>query len=540
MSNLIALSQLYNSLSKDERKRLIKDKHIPKYSEDDLYSLNSLINLFSGEAELPSLFENFLFSYKLPRLNKELDLLKVVTKTNEKIIVNIELKKSSSEKMKSRLKKQLRDNSFYFNRISESNNIKFHLLGYMAETGQFIKYDHTNNQTSDIDKETVYSLLYDLKTCKKFDIQDVFDINNILLSPLNECDRFVKEDYILTQTQSDLQKKILASKKKVIRVTGSAGSGKTLLLYDTVRKLTNKGAKVLVIPCHTKARAHEELAQRLGFISIGIGNIVDKKDDLDSFDFIFVDEGQRIRKDQIELLLTRLGNRKLEKIIFFYDSLQWLRENEREISSFLEKIRKEDSDDYKLKGSIRSNYFLTLFIINLFNSNSNDKLRDKIKKDFLNNSIIEDNIKVYFFNNYEHTKEFMSNAKQVLGSTPIYYTPSKIGYHGGNKVTYDEPINEFLTDKNINPHRYMGQEFNSVTVAIDSRFSYDENRGLVMETLCNASDPVQMLYQMFTRARNELNIVVVNNTQLYYDIMKLKQLTKNEMNKWVTDNQFNN
>ncbi|MEZ7725805.1 AAA family ATPase [Gemella sanguinis] len=539
MRNLIALNQLYNSFTKIERKELIKDNYIPNYSDDDLYSLNSLIEIFSEKKDLPKLFENFLFSYHLPRLNKELDLLKAVikTKTDEKIIVNIELKKSSKEK--SKLKKQLRDNSFYFNRISKSNNVKFHLIGYMADTEQFIKYD--NDQITDIDKEMVYSLLYDLSTFKIFDIQDVFNVNNILLSPLNDCERFIEKDYILTQQQSDLQKNILDSSKDIIKVTGSAGSGKTLLLYDTVRKLKDEGYKIIVISCHRRASEHGKLAEKIGFTSIGIGDLNKKKDELASFDYIFVDEGQRISKNQIDLILSKLENEKLRKIIFFYDSLQWLKDNERDCSSYLEMIRKEDSDCYKLNGSIRSNYFLTMFIINLFNLNNKnnriEKLIEAIKNDFLKNDHrIEDNINVYYFNNYEHTRDFMKNCKKVLGSTPIYYTPSKRGVHKGVLVKYTEPIDEFLTHKSINPHNYMGQEFDSVTAAIDSRFSYDVSRGLVMECICNASDPVKMLYQILTRARNELNIVVVNNTQLYKDIMKVKKLTKDEIRKWVVSN----
>ena len=113
MKNLVALNQLYKSFEEVERKKLINDEFFPNYSEDDLYALDSLINLFSEEEKLPSLFENFLFSYHLPRLNKELDLLKAVLKTNtdEKIIVNIELQTSSKEK--SKLKKQLKNNSVH-------------------------------------------------------------------------------------------------------------------------------------------------------------------------------------------------------------------------------------------------------------------------------------------------------------------------------------------------------------------------------------------------------------------------------------------
>lgn len=50
---------------------------------------------------------------------------------------------------------------------------------------------------------------------------------------------------------------------------------------------------------------------------------------------------------------------------------------------------------------------------------------------------------------------------------------------------------------------------------MDSKFSYDKNGDLVVNELCNMSDRVHMLYEMVTRARNELNIVVIKNFPLF-------------------------
>lgn len=72
----------------------------------------------------------------------------------------------------------------------------------------------------------------------------------------------------------------------------------------------------------------------------------------------------------------------------------------------------------------------------------------------------------------------------------------------------------------------MGREFDSVTVPMDSKFSYDKEGNLVVKEKCNNSDPVQMLYEIVTRARKELNIVVIDNLALYEKLEQIKQNTE--------------
>ncbi len=162
--------------------------------------------------------------------------------------------------------------------------------------------------------------------------------------------------------------------------------------------------------------------------------------------------------------------------------------------------------------------------------NYNDVMKKRlefISKELTKYNIkVENSVNIYYFNNYKNARIFMSNSAQTMGSTPIYFTPSTNGIHGGPRVYYKSPFDKEIVDSSKNPHKYMGREFDSVTVPIDSRFSYDENGDLVVNELCNISDPVQMLYEMVTRARNELNIVVINDFLLFEKLEQIKRDTE--------------
>ena len=160
-----------------------------------------------------------------------------------------------------------------------------------------------------------------------------------------------------------------------------------------------------------------------------------------------------------------------------------------------------------------------------------DPIMDKRKK-FIFEDLKKYNVKptnsvnIYYFDNYIDAREFMSRTAETMGSTPIYFTPSTNGIHDGSRQYYDNPINDNITDFSKNPHKYMGQEFDSVTVPIDSKFSYDSDGNLIVKELCNISDPIQMLYEMVTRARNELNIVVIDNLPLFEKLQQIKRNTE--------------
>lgn len=509
-------------------------------TKDDVTALKSLLEKLSkdyGEEEITKVTNNFLFGYKFERINQEFDLLKGVetpyVDLKQNFIINIELKKSINKSK--HLKRQLRTHRFYFNRVGiEDSNM--YLFGYCEDEQQFFEYKVESNGTeqfNEISSERVFEVLKKFYTYKYFDIDTNFKIDNILISPLNDWKDFVDENYLLTASQEQLKDQIISEKeKKILRVTGSAGSGKTLLLYDIVRSLTKENKNVVVIPCHTKIDAHGKLGKYLNFDAIGVGSMNHKTTDLSQANYIFVDEAQRMSKKQIERIISEFQHGNLEKVIFFYDELQWLKDSEKDISDYLKKVEPNNSKDFQLKGSIRSNYFLTLFCMRLLHStgNYNDVMKRRLKFIFKEltkyNIKVENSVNIYYFDNYKNARIFMSNSAQTMGSTPLYFTPSTNGIHGGPRVYYKNPFDNEIVDSSKNPHKYMGREFDSVTVPIDSRFSYNENGDLVVNELCNISNPVQMLYEMVTRARNELNIVVINDFLLFEKLEQIKSDTE--------------
>ena len=540
INNLASIIQLYNS----------KPTLFPKKVLDDLTALKSLVEELDKVIEKVSttqITNNFLIGYEFERLHQEFDLLKAVkvhqSDSEQKIVINIELKKSSAKKHE--IEKQLKNHQFYFNRVG----IKYtdmYLFGYCEDKKQFFEYAKKSGNEYELIKvssERIYEILYKFRMCRYFDIDEIFKVENILISPLNNWEEFVKKNYLLTEVQRELRDNLLTADKKIIRVTGSAGSGKTLVLYDVVRNLVAKEKEVVVIPCHTKINAHSELAKSINFTTIGIGSLNYKKNysELVKANYIFVDEAQRISRKQISYLLSKFDDGNLERIFFFYDELQWLKSGEKYISKYLKTIEPDNSKDFNLKGSIRSNYFITLFAMNLLYSkdkNKNDNYKDTIvelikkRKNFLFRDLKRYNVKptssvnIYYFDNHQSAREFMSTTPETLRSTPLYFTPSKNGIHDGKKIHYSNPINDEITDPSRNPHKYMGREFDSVTVPMDSKFSYDKEGNLVVKEKCNNSDPVQMLYEIVTRARKELNIVVIDNLALYEKLEQIKQNTE--------------
>lgn len=510
---------------------------------DDVTALESLLEELSKDYEekvITQVTNNFLFGYKFERINQEFDLIKAIenpfVEPKQKYIINIELKKSI--KKSKHLKRQLRTHRFYFNKVGIKDS-NMYLFGYCEDEEQFFEYRVESDGTeyfNEISSKRLFEVLEKYSEYKYFDLDTNFKVDNILISPLNNWKDFVDGNYLLTDNQEQLKNQILSEKeRKILRVTGAAGSGKTLVLYDIVRELVKDNENVVVIPCHTKIAAHGKLAKYLGFEAIGVGSMNRKVTDLSRANYIFVDEAQRMSKQQIERIISEFQHGNLKKVIFFYDELQWLKREEKDISEYLKKVEPQHSKDFYLRGNIRSNYFLTLFSMKLLHSTGNfDSMIMKKRLKFIYRDLekydlkIENSVNIYYFDNYQNASVFMSNAVQTMGSTPIYYTPSTNGIHEGKRVYYDNPFNEEIVNISRNPHKYMGQEFESITIPMDSKFSYNENGSLIVNESCNISDPVQMLYEMVTRARNELNIVVINNFPLFEKLECIKKETEQD------------
>ena len=73
-----------------------------------------------------------------------------------------------------------------------------------------------------------------------------------------------------------------------------------------------------------------------------------------------------------------------------------------------------------------------------------------------------------------------------------------------------------------NSHQVVGQEFENVITILDNHFYYSEDGILqAYKILYNPYSTLKMFFQQITRAINKLEIVVIENIELYNKIMQI-------------------
>ena len=327
-------------------------------------------------------------------------------------------------------------------------------------------------------------------------LERLFEPSNYLVSPFNSTDKFVKKEYFLTEHQEDIKNKIIDSVVKkdeqlFFTIKGGAGTGKTLLVYDIARELTEKGEKVLVIHCGNLNKGQQELNEKKILNIIPIKNIdLSKGVNFEDFTIVILDETQRVNLSQLQYIIESIFNIK-SKCVFSLDPKQYLKkeENDNNVEHYL--YEKTKPVKFKLTNNIRTNEELLVFIKSISHNRPDfEKIRYK-------------NIKINFFKDYSLVKNYLSNLN---GWEIINFTPS-----AKEKYEYD---NYNIIGK-VNSHNVLGQEFDNVAVVIDDTFFYNSTKKLsVRNENKYFYDKLGMLYQNITRARKKLNVVIVNNQEV--------------------------
>lgn len=282
-------------------------------------------------------------------------------------------------------------------------------------------------------------------------------------------------------------------------IKGGAGTGKTLLVYDIARELTEKGEKVLVIHCGNLNKGQQELNEKkiLNIVSIRDIHVSNeafgqKGFNFDKYSIVMLDEAQRVRLYQLEYIIKSIFNIK-SKCVFSLDAKQCLKKDEinNSIESYLDE--KTNTLKFKLTNNIRTNEELLVFIKSIFHNRPDfEKIRYK-------------NIKINFFKNYSLVKNYLSNLN-VNEWEIINFTNSR-------NVRYE--YEEYNVSDRVNSHGVLGQEFDNIAVVIDDTFSYNSTKELsVRNENKYFYDKLGMLYQNITRARKKLNVVIVNNQEV--------------------------
>lgn len=446
-------------------------------------------------------FNGYYVGYVIGQINKEFDLLRF----SDDYIINIELKSPLKQDEMVKIEEQMNKNCYYLKFLSK----KMYLYTYVERDGlYFYNNDNKNLQRADINN--LITLLNEQKVNYSISPDDLFVPSNYLVSPFNNPEIFLNGGYFLTSHQQDIKREIIKTIEsktyKLFCISANAGTGKTLLIYDIAKYLRENKLEPLIVHCGKLNIGHNDLNKQNWKIT-SVSNI--NKAFLDQFNehfptIIIIDEAQRIRRNQLELILTKSKELHIP-LIFSYDIKQYLKTGES--NEIYEYVSKEFSKDiitkFVLKDKIRTNKHMASFIKNLIHIGD--------AKENLN----YENITIEYMEKKEDVRHYMYSLETDEGWKAITFTNSRFTI---------EPLDNLAYLCANKAHDVIGQEFEKVVLVMDENFKYNED-GILMYKDGNYYSPKGMLYQIVTRAVKELKIIVLNNSELFYKLLEIKYLT---------------
>lgn len=398
--NLMSLVEAKNSLTEDAFESF-KGYHEIKIKADEINVLEQFILFLDQRANSNYLLDEFFVGYSIPQIGKEFDLLRFGVDS----LINIELKSSSSEE---KILTQLLRNKYYLNFVDK----EVLYFTFVAATNSLFHLGE-GDQLVGVESE----LLTDLLSGQ--DIEDVENINKLfnpsdyLVSPFNSTDRFLLDEYFLTLQQEDVQRQIFqhideSMSTSFISLTGGAGTGKTLLAYDTAKKAISNGTNTLILHCGQLNEGHGTLLE-MGWIIKPIKECWTC--DFSEARFIVVDEAQRLYPKQIEHICNAAFKNEAA-CMFAYDRQQTLAQGE-EKADLDANIKELDSAiSFNLSEKIRSNKEIADFIKQLFQKKKNFAMAEC------------KNIVLRYFSNLNSAVQFLKSVNEE-NWTVLRFTPSR-------------------------------------------------------------------------------------------------------------------
>lgn len=459
-------NQNTDSLSKLER-QLSGREYFLKIREWELQSMKALVRqLESHMTKVCSL--RFFYSYQIPKLGKEFDLLQI----KDDQIINIELK--SGAVSEEAIRKQLMQNRYYLSVLGRS----IQSYTYISSQNRLVRLTN-HDHIAEADWTELCRLLQKESSDYQGNIDDLFQAELYLISPITEPSRFLKKEYFLTSQQRDIQRQIL-KKLRISRFgyfcfTGLPGTGKTLLLYDIAMKLSRR-QQICMIHCGNAGKEWKMLHKRLQRIAFLSDNQLTENTELKHYSVVLVDEAHLLSSEKLQILLTQSEGEF--PVIFSSDSEDAICPEELGVNTLKLIENLPEIQMFHLTNRIRTNAELSSFIQNMLHLT--DRKTSKP---------------------YPHVSVVYANNEEEAAALLEDYIHQGYEY----EITAVRDIKRFV-------------------IILDERYYYDQNRYLRSKYLNKEGrSDVRNLFHQLNQAKEELSIIVRENTYVYETLLTLLQ-----------------
>lgn len=451
--NLSNLSRLECHLS--ERDRPLKVRAW------EINSMRALVDQL--EKYMPEVYRLRLFySFQILRLGKEFDLLQV----KENQIVNIELK--SGAVSEDAIRRQLIQNRYYLAILGRP----VRSYTYISSQNRLVRLTN-HDHIVEAEWEQLCAELQEKSADFSGDLEDLFQAEWYLISPLTQPERFLKKEYFLTAQQKDIERQILKSirikRGGYYHFSGLPGTGKTLLLYDIAMKLSGR-QMVCIIHCGASGQEWKRLHERLRRIVWVSDSQITAEMRLDEYETVLVDEAHLLDKETLENIVEAAGKRP---VIFTSDCEDQLSPEEVDQSVKLGIAKLPEIQTFRLTNRIRTNEEISSFVQNMMHIPDYKSGR-----------------------RFPHVTVFYANDDQEAAN--LIQDAKKQGY-------------QHLLESEVAEKAY-----DSVAIILDGNYFYDSKK-----YLRSKKRTVRNLFHQLNSAKEKLMLIVKNNEQVYAILLGL-------------------
>ncbi len=467
-----------------------------KCRTEEIDMISSIVDQFFLCGAAPHAYDGWFYAFTIPQIGKEFDLLRI----SEDAVINIELKSQPVELR--RVEKQLYQNRYYLGHLNKK--IYSFTLIHDYESMRVMRYDNGLKYSS---FEEIISIIG--KDYCESGIEQFFDPCFYLVSPINTPDRFLEKEYFLNNQQTSIRKSIMEAdpERRLFGIRGSAGTGKTLLLYD-IAFAYGETRPTCIVHSGMLSEGHQYLKEHADRVDLLPAKMVDRQT-LEKYEIICVDETQRLYASVLDDILGA-AEQESKRCIFAYDFSQALSKSEIRRNNPERLNATPGFEEFRLKDKVRTNNKINSFIRNML------RLYDRPKR-----KMTYEAVDVLCANDTREAnlilRLFMSRGYQL-----ITLFPSPVDEGDAVVRSEGDPDALYYADA-ASSREVIGQEYDKVIVVMDSNFYYNE-----FGELAGRSQPdpdylfTRLFYQNITRARSSLSFVVLNNPEVFETLIKIK------------------